>query len=329
MKNAHSLEVLFEDQWIIVINKPSGMLSVGYPGYHGKSAQDILFDMHRSKGKVRIAAVHRIDRDTSGVMMFARTADAKAEIMDGWQEIVGERTYRCVCARVPGAEPLPDSGTIDEPIAYNRYDVGFVPRKGDRAALKDAEKAVTHFKVIERGSLYDLVECELETGRKNQIRVHMAHLGHPVAGDETYGKPLYDEGAWANPIDRLALHARVLAFTHPFTGVVQRFEVNEDESFVRLVRAGKKSASTRKTGDATTSASDEKQPRRRSSRPVGPGKAERPGERGKSKPFDRDERDDRRSAKRESIDSLSDLKPVPGKRSTKQERGQSKFIPKK
>ena len=110
MKNAHALEVLFEDQWIIVINKPSGMLSVGYPGYNGKSAQDILFDMHRSKGKVRIAAVHRIDRDTSGVMMFARTADAKAEIMDGWQEIVGERTYRCVCARASGAEPLPDAG---------------------------------------------------------------------------------------------------------------------------------------------------------------------------------------------------------------------------
>jgi 23S rRNA pseudouridine1911/1915/1917 synthase len=327
MKNAHALEVLFEDQWIIVIDKPSGMLSVGYPGYHGKSAQDILFDMHRSKGKVRIAAVHRLDRDTSGVMMFARTADAKAEIMDGWQEIVGERTYRCVCARAPGAEPLPDSGTIDEPIAYNRYDVGFVPRKGDRAALKDAEKAVTHFKVIERGGLYNLVECELETGRKNQIRVHMAHLGHPVAGDETYGKPLYDEGAWADPIDRLALHARVLSFTHPFTGVVQRFEVNESENFVRLVRAGKKAASPRKAGDDATG--DEKPPRRRSSRPVGPGKAERPGERGKHKPLDRDEQGERSSGKRESIDTLTDLKPLPGKRSTKQERGQSKFIPKK
>ena len=152
----------------------------------------------------------------------------------------------------------------------------------------------------------------------------MAHLGHPVAGDEVYGKPLYDEGDWADPIGRLALHARVLAFTHPFTGIVQRFEVNESESFVRLVRAGKKPAAPRKTGGEATV--DEATPRRRSSRPERPGRSASAG--GKRKPHD-DDRNSRRSDKRESIDSLTDLKPLPGKRSAKQARGVSKFIPKK
>jgi 23S rRNA pseudouridine1911/1915/1917 synthase len=158
MKSAHSLEVLFEDQWIIVVGKPSGMLSVGYPGNRSRTAEYILADMHRSRGKIKIGAVHRLDRDTSGVMMFACTTEARERIMDEWQDIVSERVYRCVCGREPDAAPLPDSGTIDAPLAYNRNDVAFVPRKGDAKALKDAEKAVTHFRVLERGRKYDLVD---------------------------------------------------------------------------------------------------------------------------------------------------------------------------
>jgi len=233
MKGAHKLDVLFEDKWIVIVDKPTGMLSVGYPGYPGKSAQDILTDLHRSRGKIRVQAVHRLDRDTSGVMMFALSAEARERIMDSWQEMVSERTYRAVCSRAPGAKPLPDAGVIDAPIAYNRQDVGYVPKTGD-AALKDAEKAVTRFRVVARGARYDLVECELETGRKNQIRVHLAHLGHPIAGDEAYGIPGPD-GATDDPIGRLCLHARVLAFTHPYTGTPHRFESPEPASFARAV----------------------------------------------------------------------------------------------
>lgn len=343
MNKTHSLEILFEDDWIVVVVKPSGMLSVGYPGSSAKTAQDILSDMKKSKGKIQIAVVHRLDRDTSGVMMFAKTADAKKRIMDGWQEIVTERTYRAVCARSRGAKPLPDSGTIDAPLAYNRYDVGFVPREGDRAALKDAEKAVTHFRVVERGASFDLVECELETGRKNQIRIHMAHLGHPVAGDDVYGKEIDSSvagkgGASAenSPIGRLALHARVLAFNHPFTGDHQRFESPEPAEFSKLVlkktksgpggatRGAKGTDSAPWVQAAKTSgsraakggleATDVKVPRRQRGKKT----IVRAENYGTARVREKKERD---------VEDLTDLKPLPNKSRTKQAPGKSRFIP--
>lgn len=318
MKKTHALEILFEDDWIIVIEKPSGMLSVGFPGYRGRTAQEILSDMKKSRGKIQIAVVHRLDRDTSGVMMYAKSAEAKKRIMDDWQEIVTERTYRAVCARTRGAKPLPDSGTIDAPLAYNRQDVGFVPREGDRAALKEAEKAVTHFRVVERGQEFDLVECELETGRKNQIRIHMAHLGHPVVGDEVYGAMGAEKGD-AGPIGRLGLHARVLAFTHPFTGETRRFESPEPAAFLRLVQkktkagpnAMPRSADKARSGVAST---EEKLPRRKRGKRQADDEREFGGssERGRNKSDSED---------------LSGLAPSPKRSRTKQPAGKSRFIP--
>ena len=362
MKNAHSLEVLFEDQWIIVVNKPSGMLSVGFPGFHGKSAQDILTDMKKSKGKIRIAAVHRLDRDTSGVMMFACTAEAKERIMNDWQEIVSERTYRCVCERDVDAALLPDTGVVDAPIAYNRADVGYVPKSSDRKALKDAEKAVTRFRVIERGKDSDLVECELETGRKNQIRVHMAHIGHPVAGDDVYGSIAKRAAGMPHgkqaQTDRLALHARILAFTHPFTHEQKRFESPEPTSFIKLVSvkkpvAGKAGANgkagtggkndtvktagtTGKAGtsgktDTTAGAKTEpsaeaiKIPRRQRGRQVKDGTVY--GMEVKPSYGDRSQNGRPLREKKENIEDLSDLKPVPKQSRTKQIKGSSRFIP--
>lgn len=239
-ERAGKLDILFEDDWIVAISKGAGLLSVGFPGYRGKTAQDILADRYRNRGNVQIYAVHRLDRETSGVMIFAKSAEARDRFMDGWQEIVSERTYRCVCRRELRAAPLPDSLTVDEPIAYNIKNVGFVPRKEDRAARESAERAVTRIKVLERGESLDLVECELETGRKNQIRVHLAHLGHPILGDPVYGNRI--PGEKAQGFDRLALHARVIAFTHPFTGDFQRFEVKESGDFARAVRRSRSEA---------------------------------------------------------------------------------------
>jgi len=235
------LEILFEDRWIIVVSKPAGMLSVGYPGFRGKTVQDVLEDMRRGLGKVRVEAVHRLDRETSGVMMFALGSEVRDRIMNDWHEIVSERTYRCACehrSTCRGGKVLPDSGTIDAPLAYNKAHVAFVPRPDDEKALKEAERAVTHFKVIKRGELFDLVECELETGRKNQIRAHMKHLGHPIAGDDIYGSVAVERGSASGaPNDaagRLALHARILAFTHPYTGEFKRFETPEPSLFAAL-----------------------------------------------------------------------------------------------
>ena len=228
------LEILHEDQWIVVVDKPSGMLSVGFPGFHGKTALDLLTDRYVNKGKRRITAVHRLDRDTSGVMMFACSPEAAERIMGEWQAMVSERIYRCVCARRRGAAPLPDQAVIDLPIAYNTQNVGFVPKGSERQFGKESERAVTRMRVIERGEDVDLVECDLETGRKNQIRIHLSHLGHPIIGDEVYGK---DVAGTDGGIGRLALHARVLAFRHPFTDSQMRFESPEPASFLAAVKA--------------------------------------------------------------------------------------------
>ncbi|HOT61386.1 MAG TPA: RluA family pseudouridine synthase, partial [Treponemataceae bacterium] len=223
---ARGLAVLFEDKWLVVISKPAGMLSVGYPGFRGKTAQDVL--AARYPGRDRIACVHRLDRDTSGVMVYARGAEAKKRMMSAWSTIVTERTYRCVALAPRDIPPLADEGTIDAPLAYNVHDVAYVPRPSDARARADALHAVTRYRVLARGSRADLVECELETGRKNQIRAHLAYLGHPIAGDEVYGRAASrvaePRGHAAN---RLALHARVLAFVHPFTGEALRFEEPE------------------------------------------------------------------------------------------------------
>ncbi len=235
------IEILFEDDWIVVARKPAGMLSVGYPGYRGKSAQDILTERYKNRGKIRIAVIHRLDRETSGIMVFAKTGEAKKRFMDSWQEIVTERTYRCVCVRARGAEPLSDSGTIDAPISYNAQDKGYVDKKGD----PKAQRAVTRYRVIERGAERDLLECELETGRKNQIRIHMAHLGHPVSGDSLYGISSNEGGK----DEQLALHARVLAFNHPFTGETLRFE-DPEPAFFKTLAGGEPKKGAVKAGTA-------------------------------------------------------------------------------
>jgi len=220
-----------------------------------------------------------------------------------------------------------------------------VPKSSDRKALKDAEKAVTHFKLIERGKDFDLVECELETGRKNQIRVHMAHIGHPIAGDDVYGSIAKRAAGIPHGkqalTDRLALHARVLAFTHPFTNEQKRFETPEPTSFIKLVSikkpaAGKaaalasgkagtdskagttgKAANGAKTGP---SAEAIKIPRRQRGRQVKDGTVY--GMEVKPSYSERPVRE-----KKENIEDLTDLKPVPRKSRTKQIKGSSRFIP--
>lgn len=224
MGKNNGIRILFQDEYIIVVNKPAGILSTGHPGAGQKNMQDMLKALFRNKRNIQICSVHRLDRETSGVMMFACTPQAKKIIMDGWNKIVTERVYRCVCAGFPGSKPLPETGTINAPIAYNRYGVGFVPGPEQKEKLSRAEKAVTHFKVLERGRFSNLVECRLETGRKNQIRVHFAHLGHPLAGDPVYGQR-------RPAAERLFLHARTLALVHPFTGETLRFEEPEPPSF--------------------------------------------------------------------------------------------------
>ncbi len=256
------IEILYEDQWIVVINKPSGILSCPYPGSHARTAQGVLEEIMRKKGTLNAHhkpyVVHRLDRDTSGVMMFALTEPAQKVIMDTWHQMVTERLYRAMAENPAKLPALPDSGLIDAPLAFNAYNVGFVPKSGDkpsRTAGKHEDSvyekhlggkgpkqefktvpARTHFKVISRGKAYTLFELSLDTGKKNQIRAHLASKGYPLAGDENFR-------AKSDPFVRLCLHARTLEFDHPYTEEHMKFEVPEPAEWNDFVLS-EKSAKT-------------------------------------------------------------------------------------
>ena len=234
------IELLYHDQWIAVINKPSGLLSVPYPGSKVRTAQSVLEEMLRKQGEVNSKhkpyVVHRLDRDTSGVMMFALTEQAQEKIMNSWHQMVTERLYHAVAEISRNAEPLPESGLIDDPLAQNAHNVGFVPKKGDKDNKGHDFKTVaarTNYKMILQGPTHILFELSLDTGKKNQIRAHLAAHGYPLAGDE-------EHRAHTDPFNRLCLHARTLEFDHPFTGEHMKFEVPEPEEWSEYVKKGDK-----------------------------------------------------------------------------------------
>ncbi len=234
------IELLYHDQWIAVINKPTGLLSVPYPGSKVRTAQSVLEEMLRKQGeansKHKPYVVHRLDRDTSGVMMFALTEQAQEKIMNTWHQMVTERLYHAVAEIGRNAEQLPEAGLIDDPLAQNAHNVGFVPKKGDKDHKGHDFKTVaarTHYKMMLQGPTHILFELSLDTGKKNQIRAHLASHGYPLAGDE-------EHRAHTDPFHRLCLHARTLEFDHPFTGEHMKFEVPEPEEWSEYVKKGDK-----------------------------------------------------------------------------------------
>lgn len=224
------IEILYQDDDIVVINKASGLLSVPYPGSKSRTALQVLEKIIRKKPYV----VHRLDRDTSGVMMFALSEQVQKRVMNSWQRMVTGRLYHAV-AENPRKPSLEKEGIIDEPLAKNAYNVGYVPHdKNDHAKTVAAR---THYKIIEEGPTHTLFELELDTGKKNQIRAHLASKHYPLAGDENYR-------AKTDPFGRLALHARTLEFVHPTNGKMMKFEVPEDKEWLEYVKKGDKEAKT-------------------------------------------------------------------------------------
>jgi len=215
------LEIVFEDPYIIVIEKQPGLLCVATDKEKERTVFRILCDQARKiNPKNWIFVVHRLDRETSGLMMFAKTKEIQQILLGEREQEIPQRIY---VAAVQGAvEKGGDTITswLKENKAYNVYS----STKPD-----DGQKAVTGYKVLKKNNKYSLVEIRPQTERKNQIRVHMNDLGHPVLGDKKYG-------AEDNPINRLALHARVLAFRHPVTGENMRFETPIPGKFSRLFR---------------------------------------------------------------------------------------------
>jgi 23S rRNA pseudouridine1911/1915/1917 synthase len=218
-KALKGITIIYEDAHLIVIDKHAGMLSVANePG--GLTAYTML--SHHVKVadiNAKIFIVHRLDRDTSGLMMFAKSEEVKRALQDDWQNAVSERTY---AALVEG-KPKEPKGTLQSYLweGHNlKVYSGQDPTRG--------QLAITHYEMTKSNGQYSLLKVNLETGRKNQIRAHMEELGHPIVGDKKYG-------ARGNPLARLGLHAWVLAFTHPVTGKEMRFETNIPRKFLRLI----------------------------------------------------------------------------------------------
>ncbi|PCL94381.1 RluA family pseudouridine synthase [Paenibacillus lautus] len=206
------LEIAFEDGDVIVVNKPRGMVVHPAPGHSsGTLVNALMFhckDLSGINGELRPGIVHRIDKDTTGLIMAAKNDKAHASLAAQLKEHSVNRRY---LALVHG-NISHDQGTIDAPIGRDSQD-----RKLYTVTDRNSKHAVTHFTVVERFGDYSLLELKLETGRTHQIRVHMKYIGHPLVGDPVYGK---SKGIKLNG---QALHAAVLGFVHPSTGEYKEF----------------------------------------------------------------------------------------------------------
>jgi len=228
-----ALNIVFEDAHLIVIDKPAGLVVHPAAGNRDGTLVNALIahcgeSLRGIGGELRPGIVHRIDKDTTGLMVAAKTEKAMTSLGKQFAAHAIERVYRAIVWGVPRER----SGTIDAALGrspLNRQKIA-VLRVGGKAAR-------THYKVIEAfGATASLIECRLETGRTHQIRVHMAHIGHPLVGDPVYGRPRTIPGLTLG-ISRQALHAAVLGFHHPGTDKPMRFESVLPEDFTETYLA--------------------------------------------------------------------------------------------
>lgn len=228
-KNRKDLPIIFENNEFIVIDKPSGLLSVASDTEKGRTAYRMVSDYVQQKDRHnRIYVVHRLDEDTSGVLMFAKNPSIRDELQKNWSDIVKARRYYAV---VEGSMEKKQD-TLVNYLKENSLSLMYVTKNSKD---KDAKKCITNYKVVKENNNYSLLDINIETGRKNQIRVQLGNIGHHVLGDDKYGEPV-------NPIKRLALHAYELSFVHPLSGKLYKFNAKMPESFPNLVSANIKSS---------------------------------------------------------------------------------------
>ncbi len=213
--------ILYEDRDILVVNKPPGLLSMGTDADKTRTAYFMLTNYVRKgqpKSRNRIFIVHRLDRETSGVLLFAKSEAAKFRLQGAWED-----THKMYFAVVHGrCEKVSD--TISTYLTENRARVVYSTRNKAEGKL-----STTSYRVIEQAARYALLEVDLLTGRKHQIRVHLADIGHPVVGDKKYGRE--ERGQ-----TRLALHAASISFVHPFDGRPMTVETPLPAAFRALLR---------------------------------------------------------------------------------------------
>ena len=213
------VNLVYEDQYLVVIEKKPGILSMaaGHSSLNVKTVLDEYFKKTRQKCRAHV--VHRLDRDTSGLMIYAKDMETEQILEHEWHDIVYDRRYVALCS----GEMEEDTGTIANWLKDNKAYVTY-----SSPVDNGGKYAVTHFFVLDRSTDYSLVEFKLETGRKNQIRVHSADMGHPVCGDVKYGNG-------DSPLHRLCLHAYVLCFYHPITHKPMEFSTPIPSQFRAVI----------------------------------------------------------------------------------------------
>jgi 23S rRNA pseudouridine1911/1915/1917 synthase len=223
-KGAHrnlppDLGVLYEDEHLIVVLKANGMLTVATERERDTTAQAFLNRYLKGRHEERIHVVHRLDRETSGVLVFAKHLAAR----DGLKEQFAEHSVDRIYVAIISGAMAPPSGTIRSHL-FERRDLRMVSVTPPRA---DSKLAITHYRTVRTSQTYSMLEVTLETGRKNQIRTHLSEAGHAIVGDQFYGSEV-------NPLGRLGLHAKLLGFRHPMTGRRLTFTAPVPKSFRAL-----------------------------------------------------------------------------------------------
>jgi tRNA pseudouridine32 synthase/23S rRNA pseudouridine746 synthase/23S rRNA pseudouridine1911/1915/1917 synthase len=214
------LPILHEDKDILVVEKPAGLLTIGTERDKSRTAHYLLNDYVRKgnpKSRNRVYVVHRLDQDTSGILLFAKSEQAKKFLQEHWEET--EKHYLAIIH----GRLMPKEGTISTCLVENAAQRVYSTPDAAKGKLSH-----TAYRVLKETRGFSLVDIHLLTGRKHQIRVHFAEKGHPVVGDRKYGEG--DHGS-----KRLALHARSLSFIHPFSGKRMHFDTGVPEDFARLI----------------------------------------------------------------------------------------------
>lgn len=224
-KEPFDLPIIYEDDDFIVINKPSGLLSIASDKEREKTAYRMLNNYVRQKDpKSRIFILHRIDKDTSGVLVVCKNVKIRDALQKHWNERVMDRGYYAI---VESAMDQP-KGTFHTWLIENSTNLMFSSHKKG-----EGQEAITHYEVMEDNGTYSLLDVHIDTGRKNQIRVHLKEADHPIIGDDKYGNGV-------NPLKRLGLHAYLLAFEHPLTKKKMVFKAPIPKEFLDLIHTKKK-----------------------------------------------------------------------------------------